>query len=87
MITREDAKMSRDAFYEVERVLSENKDMFLTKEEIYSRFPTNRENVPFVTIASLDNALRHLAHMRHIEVAYIGGKRYFGISLDNERGW
>lgn len=87
MITREDAKMRTDAYYEVERVLSENEDMFLTKEEIYARFPTNRDNVPYVTIASLDNALRNLAHMRHIEVVYISGKRYFGINLDNKKGW
>ena len=78
MISRNETKKITDAYYEIERVLGENKDMLLTKEEIYSQFPRNDEGVPFITISSMQNALRNLAHMRHIEVVYVRGICHYG---------
>lgn len=78
MISRRDAERITDAYYEVERVLNEVSDMLLTKEEIYARFPKDNDGVPFITISSMDNALRNLAHMRHIEIVYVRGVRHYG---------
>ncbi len=78
MIRRVEAEKVTDAYYEVERILDEDKSVMLTKEEIYMRLPRDSEGIPYVTISSLDNALRNLSHMRHIEIAYIRGVRYFG---------
>ena len=80
MISKREAERVTDAFYEVERVLNEVDDMMLTKEEIYARFPRDGEGVPFITISAMENALRNLAHMRHIEVVYVRGVRHYGIA-------
>lgn len=78
MIRREDIRQPRDAFYWVERVLAENKDYFLTKEEIYARIPRDSEDVTIVTISSLEVAIRMLARMNKISIDWANGKRYFG---------
>lgn len=78
MIRKTDIQKPRDAFYWVERVLEENKDYYLTKEEIYARIPRDSEDVPIVTISSLENAIRMLACRREINVEWVNGKRYFG---------
>ena len=78
MITKNEAKRITDAYYEVERILGENKDMLLTKEEIYAQFPSDDRGVPYITISSMQNALRNLAHMRHIEVVYVRGVCHYG---------
>lgn len=78
MISRNEVKKVTDAYYEIERILGENKDIYFTKEEIYSRFPCDIEGVPFITISSMQNALRNLAHMRHIEVVYVRGVCHYG---------
>ena len=78
MIKKNEAKKITDAYYEIERVLGENKDMFLTKEEIYAQFPRDDMDVPYITISSMQNALRNLAHMRHIEVVYVRGVCHYG---------
>ena len=78
MIKKNEAKKITDAYYEIERGLGENKDMFLTKEEIYAQFPRDDMDVPYITISSMQNALRNLAHMRHIEVVYVRGVCHYG---------
>lgn len=78
MITKNEAKKISDAYYEVERVLGENKDMLLTKEEIYAQFPRDDMGVPYITISSMQNALRNLARMRYIEVISVRGVYHYG---------
>ena len=86
MMKRTDIEKARNtnAYYEVERVLSDRKDMYLTKEEIYAEMPLDENGVSLVTISSLENALRNLAHMGHIDVAYVRGVRYFGYKEKKE---
>lgn len=79
MIAKRDAKRITDAYYEVDRILSDHREDMLTKEEIYARLPKDDEGIPFISISSLENALRNLLRMRHIECAYVRGIRYFGI--------
>ena len=78
MIKREDLQQPRDAFYWVERVLEENKDYYLTKEEIYARIPRDREDVTIVTISSLETAIRMLAQRGRISIEWANGQRHFG---------
>ena len=82
MITRREAERITNAYYEVERVLNEVDDMLLTKEEIYARFPKDNDGVTFITISSLNNALRNMRHMRLIEVVYVRGVCHYGINKD-----
>ena len=88
MMKRTDVEKARSisAYCEIERVLSVRKDMYLTKEEIYTEMPLDENGVSLVTISSLENALRNLAHMGHIDVAYVRGVRYFGYK-EEKRGW
>ena len=88
MMKRIDIERAKNtsAYCEIERVLSVRKDMYLTKEEIYAEMPLDENGVSLVTISSLENALRNLANMRHIDVAYIRGVRYFGYKEEKE-GW
>lgn len=78
MITKRDVKKITDAYYEVQRILSDYHTDMLTKEEIYARLPKDDDGIPFISISALENALRNLLHMRHIECAYVRGVRYFG---------
>ena len=78
MIRKEEMQQPRDAFYWVERVLMDNKDYYLTKEEIYARIPRDNEDVTIVTISSLETAMRMLARMDRINIQWANGKRYFG---------
>ena len=89
MIKRIDIERVKNtnAFNEIERVLSVRKDMYLTKEEIYAEMPLDENGVSLITISSLESALRNLAHMRHIDVAYVRGVRYFGYNEEIKRGW
>lgn len=73
-----------DAYYWIEKILVEHKDYYLSKEEIYSKLPVDMENVPTITISSFTNALRNLAHMRHINIVIIRGKIHYGVN--DERG-
>lgn len=82
MIRKEFFNYSHDAFYWVESILAENKDYYLNKEEIYSRIPHDEDGEGYVTISSLETALRYLARARVINVEYYNGRRYFGY---NER--
>jgi hypothetical protein len=74
-----------NAYCEIERVLSVRKDMYLTKEEIYAEMPLDENGVSLVTIGSLENALRSLAHIGSIDVVYVRGVRYFGYK-EEKRG-
>lgn len=87
MMKRIDIEKARstNAYSEIERVLSIRKDMYLTKEEIYAEMPLDDNGVSLVTISSLENALRNLAHVGHIDVAYVRGVRYFGYK-EEKRG-
>ena len=86
MIRKEDIQQQpRDAFYWVERVLMDNKDYFLTKEEIYARIPRDNEDVTIVTISSLETAIRMLARMDRINIQWANGKRYFGYNEEEYR--
>lgn len=82
MIKKEFFNHCHDAFYWVENILAENKDYYLNKEEIYSRIPHDEDGEGYVTISSLETALRYLARTRVINVEYYNGRRYFGY---NER--
>lgn len=86
MINKRIMEKPRDAFYWVERILEENKDYYLNKEEIYARMPKGEEDVPLITIASLENALRNLARVRIINIEYVQGRRYFGYN-DKREEW
>jgi hypothetical protein len=88
MIRKNEVERITNAYYEVTRVLNEVDDMYLTKEEIYMRFPRDEEGIPYITIGSLDNAIRNLVRMGEIEVAYVRGIRHFCINKNNDRrGW
>lgn len=88
MIRKNEVERITNAYYEIRRVLGEVDDMYLTKEEIYMRFPRDEEGIPYITIGSLDNALRNLARMGEVEVAYVRGIRHFCINKNNDRrGW
>ena len=78
MIRKTDIQKPRDAFYWVERVLEDNKDYYLTKEEIYARIPRDSEDVTIVTISSLETAIRMLARVGAINIEWVNGKRHFG---------
>lgn len=88
MMKRTDIEKARNinAYSEIERVFSVRKDMYLTKEEVYAEMPLDENGVPLVTISSLESALRNLAHMGYIDVAYVRGTRYFGYK-EEKRGW
>lgn len=88
MMKRTDIEKARNinVYSEIERVLSVRKDMYLTKEEVYAEMPLDENGVSLVTISSLESALRNLAHMGCIDVAYVRGTRYFGYK-EEKRGW
>ena len=77
-------KAITDPYYWIEKILDNHKDYYLSKEEIYSMLPVDTENVPLITISSFTNALRNVAHMRHINVVVIRGKIHYGVN--DERG-
>ena len=86
MIRKTDVERMTDSFCEVERILREVSDYYLTKEEIYARVPRDYEGVPLITIASLETALRGLLRARLIEAVYVRGVRHFAYINDRERG-
>lgn len=85
MIRKIEVEKITDAYYEVERILFTERDMLLTKEEIFMRLPRNDEDIPYITIASLENALRNLARMGHIKVIGVRGKLHYGIDERKEK--
>ena len=82
MIRKEYFNKSHDAFYWVENILAENKDYYLSKEEIYDRLPHDEDGEGYVTISAMETALRYLARMKVINIEYHHNRRYFGY---NER--
>lgn len=89
MIKRIDVERAKsaNAYNEIERVLSMRKEMYLTKEEIYAEMPLDENGVCLITISGFENALRNLARMGHIDIAYVHGVRYFGYNEEIKRGW
>jgi len=73
------------AYCLVEDILYQNKDCYLTKEEIYTHMPCDEDGVPLITIGSLETALRCLCHTREIECEYIRGRRHFAYREARER--
>jgi hypothetical protein len=62
----------------IEDILSENKEYYLTKEEIYEHLPKlGDERV--ITIGQLNTALRELCKFGVIKYVYIKGKPYYAI--------
>jgi hypothetical protein len=76
---------SLSAYCLVEEVLYAHKEYYLTKEEIYAHVPTDDNDVPLITISSLESALRALCHTREIECEYINGRRHFAYREARER--
>lgn len=76
---------SLSAYCLIDDILYQNKDCYLTKEEIYMRMPCDEDGVPLVTIGSLESALRHLCLTGAIECEYIRGRRYFAYREEKER--
>ena len=66
-----------EPFYLVEHILERNKEYYLSKEEIYSFVPTDENNVPLITISSIENTLRALCRARVIDAVYVRGVRHF----------
>lgn len=82
MIRKEFFDRPHDAFYWVDKILADNKDYYLNKEEIYSRIPHDEDGEGYVTISAMETALRYLARARAINIQYYNNRRYFGY---NER--
>lgn len=85
MIRKQYMEKPRCAFYWVENILAEHKDYYLSKEEIYSRIPHDEDGEGYVTISAMENALRNLAKMGHINVEYHQGRRYFNYREESKR--
>ena len=86
MISKYDVEKVSSAHCEVEQILANHKDVYLTKEEIFARMSKDENDICLYTIGSLETALRDLCRCGGIKVAYVRGTRYFGFS--NERkGW
>ena len=86
MLNKNDVEKVTSAYCEVEQILANHKDVYLTKEEIYARMTKDDEGLCLYTIGSLESALRELCHCEQIKFAYVRGTRYFGYQ-DGKRGW
>jgi Fe2+ or Zn2+ uptake regulation protein len=86
MLSRIDVEKVTSAYYEVEQILANHKDVYLTKEEIYARMTKDSEGVCLYTISKLETTLRDLCHRGQIKVAYVRGTRYFGYQ-EEKKGW
>ena len=85
MLAKEYFKANRDPYFLIQEILTEYKDYFLTKEEIYCHMPSDDAGIVVITISALENALRALAKCGCIKVEYANGRRYFGYMPENER--
>ena len=86
MLNKIDVEKVTSAHCEVEQILANHKDVYLTKEELYARMTKDSEGVCLYTIGSLETALRDLCRCGQIKVAYVRGTRYFSYQ-DGKRGW
>ena len=84
MLRKEFMEKPRCAFYWVENILAEHKDYYLSRDEIYDRIPRDEDGA-IVTISAMDNALRNLVKMGHINVEYHLGRRYFNYREERKR--
>ena len=60
----------------IEDVLMENKEYYLTKEEIYERLPKLGEE-RVITIGQLNSALTELCKYGFVQYVYIKGRAYY----------
>jgi hypothetical protein len=86
MMNKYDVEKVTSAHCEVEQILANYKDVYLTKEEIYERMTKDSDGLCLYTIGSLETALRDLNRVGGVKVAYVRGTRYFGYS-DERKGW
>ena len=86
MMNKYDVEKVTSAHCEVEQILANYKDSYLTKEELYARMSKDADDICLYTIGSLETALRDLSRCGQIKVAYVRGTRYFGYQ-DGKRGW
>lgn len=80
MIRRNIAEQHCDPYYAIQKVLESEREQCLTKEEIFVRLPRDDEGVPLVSFNSMTNALRNLVRMREVDIFYIRGTSYYGVS-------
>ena len=85
MMNKIDVEKVTSAYCEVEHILANYKDVYLTKEEIYARMSRDIDDICLYTIGSLETALRDLCRCGQIKVAYVRGTRYFGYSDERKR--
>ena len=85
MLNKIDVEKVTSAHCEVEQILANHKDVYLTKEEIYARMSKDADDVCLYTINSLENALHDLCRCGQIKDAYVRGTRYFGYSDERKR--
>ena len=85
MIKRSEINKVTSAYYEIETMLSKDKDTFLNKEEIYSLLPKDEWGITYISISSFTNALRNMVRMNILEIAYVRGVAYYGIAERNNR--
>lgn len=85
MIKRNEINKVTSAYYEIETMLSKDKDTFLSKEEIYSLLPKDEWGITYISISNFTNALQNMVRMNILERAYVRGVAYYGIAERNNR--
>ena len=86
MLNKIDVEKVTSAHCEVEHILANYKDVYLTKEEIYERMTKYNDGLCLYIIGSRETALRDFSRVGGGKVAYVRGTRYFGYS-DERKGW
>ena len=81
MIARKTDRTITQPYSVVMEILQDNKDYFLTKEEIYERLPYIGDEKS-ITISQLTNVLRQMRNCMQIEVWYIRGRAYYALIVD-----
>lgn len=80
MIRRDIAERHCDPYYAIHEVLENDREHCLTKEEIFVRLPRDDEGIPLVSFSAMTNALRNLVRVGEINVFYVRGTSYYGVS-------
>lgn len=81
MIKRNIAEQHCDPFYAIQKVLENERENCLTKEEIFVRLPKDDEGIPLVSFNAMTNALRNLVRMREVDIFYVRGTSHYGVSI------
>lgn len=79
MIRRNIAERHCDPYWAVREVLERDREMCLTKEEIFVRLPSDDDGIPLVSISAMTNALRNLVRVGEINIFYVRGVSYYGV--------